>query len=258
MLRLIPNTSSVDYIPRPPLIYLDTCAYIELEKKPRLLECFRRQLAVNGTILFSLFNIQQLGQGDSDSRKKLIPVWDAIGENWAPMQSNIERVIHDEQNMVPRAWYDGHLYNGLFPITPKRLTLHHGFKLFCKRRWREDLNKHFTECQLPMKQLLDRMHDDWQNDSERFKKNLRANAKKLKSRTERALNRILETYYASGSKVKKDDPVDIMHVFIPVASAGYVVLDGAWADRVRQALKGEMAKVIPIKEFSRFVSEGWH
>lgn len=257
MIRLIPNTSRIEYNHRPPLIYLDTCAYIELEKSPNLLKCFRQQLAAKGTILFSLFNIQQLGCGNSESRKKMIPVWDAIGEDWAPMQGDVARVIRDEQNKVSRPWYDGQMYNGLFAFTPERLTLHHGFKLFCKRKWRDKLNENFAKCQLPSRQLLEKMHSDWQNDSERYKNNLTTNAKKAESRTDRVINALLKTYYASGSKVKKDDAVDMMHVFIPVANADYVVLDGAWADRVRQALKGKMAKVIPVKEFSAFVRKGW-
>lgn len=257
MLRLIANTGRIEYNHRPPLIYLDTCAYIELEKNPPLLECFRQQLVVKGTILFSLFNMQQLGLGDSDSRRKLIPVWDAIGENWAPVQGDVAQVIRDEHNMVPRPWYDGQLYNGLFPTIPERLTLNHGFKLFCKRRWREILNESFETSQLSNRQLLEKMHSDWQNNSERYMKNLTANAKKAESRTDMVINAILKTYYASGSKVKKDDAVDLMHVFVPVANADYVVLDGAWADRVRQALKGKMAKVIPVKQFSDFARTGW-
>lgn len=240
-----------------PAIYLDHCAIRKISSKAAYRDRFLKIFEGSATFYFSVSNIDDLLPNSGKSLEDIRILLHGIGDKWAFILSNPVEVMKNEISGHHAPHLDFSLLKVYYPkiSDDKIFTLEHTIKEIEANRDQGDRVK-LLLSQFSMNFNITR--HQWKNKTRNINKNpFPINKSVRQFPTKYAYHALMQVLLRSEFPFTNNDAMDFFHTVVATAYSDYTVLDGRWADLVKQSkvLKDSGRKCFAVSMIEEFLDD---
>lgn len=221
----LPN-GDVEVSVRPPLIYLDHWAVREIGKSPARRDHFLETFRARGTLLFSIFNVAEMGQNTGQSYGQIRELLDGVGQYWILIESDAHTVQErlGRQIPPPAAFLVSLpiLARVLGKVPPGTYKLGSALDALQDQEFRDGVPDLLTRPRVV--QMLESSRAQHKSGKKMLPNRLPRNS------PEWILLELTRHLVKDGKAIVNNDAIDILHAAVPLCFAQVVLLEKAWAN----------------------------
>jgi hypothetical protein len=209
---------------RPPLVYLDHWAVREIAKNPLRRDHFLETFKSRGTLLFSVFNMAEMGQNSGRSYQQICDLLDGVDAFWIFIESDVDIV---QQRIVARQPPPATFLGSLDLLGTIVKTLPVGtYKLGSALAALQGEDFRAEMPRLLQRPAMLQLFQGFRADHKRGRKML---PNRLPRETPAWIMLELARHLVKdGKNIENNDVIDLLHAVVPLCFAHIVLLEKAW------------------------------
>ncbi len=216
---------------RRPLVYLDNCGLILLEKDISLLADLVSAVAKNGTLAVSIMNLVEFSASSPDSLMKIKNVIAGVGQHWIPIESTPGAV--SDRELCPgenEVWFDiSFLKEFRHFIDATTMSIAPIFDAVAEKEYQDSITPRRIAVSDDIVRFLTKARAQWKANPRLQGKAFDVSAVANNRRAYITNGKILELICKQDFPITRNHAMDYFHSVVPLAYCDYIVLDGHWA-----------------------------
>ena len=224
---------------RPPRIYLDTCAFVDLAEKEVYGAPFVKSFTEKGTLMFSMANLLEISEFKGRSLKTARSFLDEIAENWVTLDVNPRRVMEKERQRQRESapCFNEDFLRGLYPhIHGGPLSLGKIMELIQEEGVANTIRESCDQLKIDIKDDVCSERGRWNKNPKIIEKEYPIYSFDSAYPAHHVYNRLMRLIFKENFKFTEKDAVDLLHTTVPLAYSDLLILDRHWADLAQQKL----------------------